>query len=213
MTHYTMAAAELARLRAQMAEPLPVQPDVAAATGHATAMLAALGLTDGSEDTAETPARFVKALAEMTSGLTVDPARHLARTFPAKSDNPGMILVPDIRFTSVCEHHLLPFVGTACVGYLPAPGARIVGLSKLARVVQEYAARPQVQERLGEQVVDAITGTLDTVGAGCVIRSEHSCMTLRGAKAEGAFMVTSHLAGAFRDDATMRGEFLTLARR
>ena len=187
-------------------------PGVEEATGHARAMLAALGLVDGSEDTTDTPARFVKALAEMTAGAHLDPTRHLRVTFPAKSANPGMILVPDVRFTSVCEHHLLPFVGTACVGYIPAAGARIVGLSKLARVVQEYAARPQVQERLGEQVVDAITSTLDTVGAACLIRSEHSCMTLRGAKASGAYMVTSHLSGAFYDNPTVRAEFLTLAR-
>lgn len=181
------------------------------AVGHARQLLAHLGVLDGGESTADTPARFVRALRELTRGVHTDPARHLARTFPPESDDPGMIVVPGVRFVSVCEHHLLPFAGTATVGYLPTPGARIVGLSKLARIVQEYAARPQVQERLGQQIVAALTGRLDTLGAGCVIRSEHSCMTLRGARATGACMVTSHLAGAFRDDPTARAEFLALA--
>ena len=110
-----------------------------------------------------------------------------------------------------CEHHLLPFTGTATIGYLPEPGARIVGLSKLARVTQEYAARPQVQERLGDQIVTAITSNLDTLGAGCVLRAVHTCMTLRGARAAGAEMVTSHLTGRFRTDKAARDEFMVLA--
>jgi len=110
-----------------------------------------------------------------------------------------------------CEHHLLPFTGTATIGYLPEPGARIVGLSKLARVTQEYAARPQVQERLGDQIVTAITSNLDTLGAGCVLRAVHTCMTLRGARAAGAAMVTSHLTGRFRTDKAARDEFMVLA--
>jgi len=110
-----------------------------------------------------------------------------------------------------CEHHLLPFTGTATIGYLPEPGARIVGLSKLARVTQEYAARPQVQERLGDQIVTAITSNLDTLGAGCILRAVHTCMTLRGARAAGAAMVTSHLTGRFRTDKAARDEFMILA--
>lgn len=181
------------------------------AQDHAAALLDALGVPH-TEATARTPARMADALAELTAGLGVDPDRHLAVTFPPEGPDPGMILVTGVPFTSVCEHHILPFTGTAAVAYLPAPGARIVGLSKLARLVNDYAARPQVQERLGEQVVDAITSRLDTLGAGCLIRSQHTCMTLRGAKATGAEMVTSHLAGRFRDDPDTRAEFLSLAR-
>jgi GTP cyclohydrolase I len=179
------------------------------ATVHARAMLAALGISCDGEDTADTPARMVGALLEMTAGLTLDPGRHLAVTFPPPSADPPMVVVPGVPVESVCEHHMLPFTGTATIAYLPA--GRIVGLSKLARVAQEYAARPQVQERLGDQIVAAIDKHLDTLGAACQIRAVHTCMTLRGVRATGAAMVTSHLTGRFRDDAAARGEFLTLA--
>lgn len=179
---------------------------------HARAMLRALGMPCDDDGTGETPGRFVRALVELTAGIRLDPDRHFARTFPPPSANPGMIIVPGIAFTSICEHHLLAFTGTAAVGYVPAPGARVVGLSKLARIVQEYAARPQMQERLGDQIVDAIVGNLDTEGAACIISSVHSCMTLRGARAVGAAMVTSHLRGSFRQDRAMRDEFLELSK-
>ncbi|MBO2461589.1 GTP cyclohydrolase I [Actinomadura violacea] len=178
---------------------------------HARAMFAALGMPCDQEGTTATPDRFVRAMLELTAGLRVDPDRHFARTFPAPSADPGIIIVPGIRFTSVCEHHALAFTGTMAVGYLPRPGAPVVGLSKLARVAREYAARPQMQERLGDQIVQAITRSLDTDGAACVIRSQHSCMTLRGARADGAAMVTSHMRGQFRESAALRNEFLTLA--
>lgn len=177
---------------------------------HARQLLTALDVPE-TESTKNTPLRWVNALAELTAGVGVDPDRHLLVTFPPESDDPGMIVVRGVSFTSLCEHHMLPFTGTATVGYLPAPGARIVGLSKLARVVQEYAARPQVQERLGALVVAAVTTSLDTLGAACVLRAMHSCLTLRGACAVGAEMVTSHLAGAFKDDPTARAEFMSLA--
>jgi GTP cyclohydrolase I len=177
---------------------------------HAIGLLTALGIPD-TEATKDTPRRLVAALEEMTAGLHLNPARHLTVTFPAESPDPGMIVVTGIPFVSLCEHHMLPFTGTATVGYLPAPTARIVGLSKLARLTREYAARPQIQERLGDQITTAITTTLDTLGAACVIRAHHSCLTLRGAQAVGATMVTSHLTGRFRDDPTVRSEFLTLA--
>lgn len=177
---------------------------------HARALLGALRVPD-TESTKDTPGRLAAALTELTAGMWTDPSDHLAVTFPPESDDPGMIVVTGIPFCSMCEHHMLPFTGTATVGYLPAKGARIVGLSKLARVVQGYATRPQIQERLGEQVTTAITSRLDTLGSACVIRASHTCMTLRGARAVGAQMVTSHLAGLFRDDPTVRGEFLSLA--
>jgi GTP cyclohydrolase I len=122
-----------------------------------------------------------------------------------------MIIVPGVPFVSLCEHHLLAFTGTATLAYVPAPGARIVGLSKLARLAREYAARPQVQERLGDQIVQAIARNLNTAGAACIIRSTHTCMTIRGVRAAGAAMVTSHLTGEFRENAAMRAEFLQLA--
>ena len=194
-----------------MTEPL----DLAAAqkhpaTKHAREMLHALGIPCEDEDTAATPARLIRALLELTAGLTANPARHFATTFPAPPGDPGMVVVPGIPFTSICEHHLLPFTGKATLAYLPAPGGRIVGLSKLARVAQEFAARPQVQERLGQQIVSVIDAHLDTRGAACLLTAVHSCMTLRGAKAVGATMVTSHLTGAFRSDAAARAELFQL---
>jgi GTP cyclohydrolase I len=179
------------------------------ATVHARAMLAALGLDCDSEETGDTPARLVGALAELTAGLELDPGRHLAVTFPPPSADPPMVVVPGVPIVSVCEHHMLPFTGTATIAYLPV--GRIVGLSKLARVAQEYAARPQVQERLGDQIVATIDKHLETSGSACMIRAVHTCMTLRGARAAGAAMVTSHLTGRFRDDKAARAEFLTLA--
>lgn len=174
-------------------------------------LLTQLGIPCRDEATEDTPRRFVQAMQELTAGTRVDPTRHLQVTFPPENPDPGLIVATGVPLTSLCEHHLLPFTGTATIGYLPAPNARIVGLSKLARVAQDYAARPQVQERLGQQITDALTGQLHTQGAGCLIRSAHSCMTLRGARATGAEMVTSHLHGLLRSDPTARAEFLTLA--
>jgi GTP cyclohydrolase IA len=189
------------------------EPCASSAEFHIRAALALMGLPCDDESTRDTPGRFVRAYAELTAGLHVDPDRHFARTFPAPSNDPGMIIVPRVPLVSLCEHHLLPFHGTATLAYLPAPGAPVVGLSKLARVAQEYAARPQMQERLGDQIVHAITRNLETVGAACVLSSVHACMTLRGARAIGAAMVTSHLTGQFREDAALRAEFLQLADR
>jgi len=179
------------------------------ATRHARAMMTEFGFDTADEAMVRSPARFVKAMLELTAGMHLDPDRHFAVTFPPPSGDPGMVVVPGIPFVSLCEHHLLTFTGTATVAYLPA--GRIVGLSKLARVVQEYAARPQVQERLGDQITEAIGKNLQTLGAACVLRSVHSCMTLRGARATGAEMVTSHLTGRFRDDPAVRAELMQLA--
>lgn len=126
-------------------------------------------------------------------------AQHLARTFHP---------VGPIDFTSVCEHHILPFTGTAWVAYLPQD--RVVGLSKIPRLVHHYAGRPQIQERLTQQVTAALDTHLATAGSACVIRATHSCMSLRGVRAVGAAMVTSSLTGAFRDDASCRAEFMAL---
>lgn len=187
------------------------QAFLAEAATHARALFSALGIDCANASTQRTPDRFVRALSEMTSGLRLDPTRHLQVLFPAESTNQGIIAAVDVPFVALCEHHVLPFAGRATVAYLPTRGAPIVGLSKLARVVQEYAARPQVQERLGEQVVDALTTHLNPLGAACLIRSDHSCLTLRGAQAHGAVMVTTHLSGEFNIDPGLRAQVLALA--
>lgn len=174
-----------------------VLPDLAIAELHAGAMLTALGIVGDDR----TPGRLVRALHELTAGRNLAPDRHLDVTFPATSNTPGLIIVTDIPFTSVCEHHVLPFTGHATVAYLPRPGARIVGLSKLARLVQEYAARPQVQERLADQIVTALSVGLDSQGAACALRGVHSCMSLRGARTGmSAAMVTVQYTGALETD-------------
>lgn len=180
-----------------MAEEFRFEGKVLEAVRHCRAMLAALGI-DGAHD-GRTPTRYVRALAELTRGLRVDPREHLATQFPPVSAEPGIIVVQGVPFTSVCEHHILPFHGTATVAYLPKPGADIVGLSKLARLVAEYAARPQVQERLTEQVVSAIMDELPAAGAAAVVRGTHTCMGLRGAcTGMTAAMVTTAVAGELR---------------
>lgn len=184
---------------------------LAQATAHARAMFSVLGIACDSASTERTPLRFVEALVEMTRGLHLDPARHLRVQFPPESADQGIIAAVDVPFVALCEHHVLPFSGRATVAYLPRPDAHIVGLSKLARVLQEYGARPQVQERLGGQVVDALARNLDPLGAACLIRSEHACMTQRGARAHGAVMVTTHLTGRFTTDPSLRAQVLALA--
>lgn len=185
--------------------PLGPLPDLAAAETHARIMLNALGITCADEATAKTPHRLVKALAEMTRGLRTDPTEHLSVTFPG--EGAGLVSV-QVPFNSLCEHHLLPVTGRATVAYLPRPGARIVGLSKLARLLHGYAERPQVQERLGQQVVDALMSHLDSAGAACLIRARHACLTHRGVRAGEAAMYTQALAGALATDPQARGEVL-----
>lgn len=181
------------------------------AVNGARTMLAALGI-HGDE---LTPDRLVRALDELTYGRSQDPRRHLAVQFPPTSGEPGPVVVEDVPFTSVCEHHVLPFTGVATVGYLPRPGQPIVGLSKLARLVQEYAARPQVQERLTDQVVTALLDTLNPAGAACAVRGVHSCMTLRGARTgQSAAMTTVQYAGTMGGDPYRRefaGRLVTAA--
>lgn len=185
---------------------------LAEAEAAARALLELLSVDISAEDLTETPSRMVRALAELTAGLRgPDPSDVLDRTFAAPTEHPQMVAMTGIAFTSVCEHHILPFTGTAVVAYLPQPGARIVGASKLARLVTGYAARPQMQERLGEQVTAAIMTRLGAQGAGCVLTADHTCLTLRGARSSSARMITSHLAGCFLDG-VVRSEFMALAR-
>jgi len=157
----------------------------------------------------DTPDRVVRALAEMTSGYQLDPAEVLARQFPDDYDE--MVVVRGVSFHSMCEHHMLGFSGTATVGYLPAPGRGVVGLSKLARLVDLYARRLQVQERLTTQIADAIEEHLEPLGVGVLIAAHHSCMGCRGVRKPEAEMVTSALRGALREKPEARAEFLALA--
>jgi GTP cyclohydrolase I len=178
--------------------------NVAAAERAAAAFLTALGVDLDSEGLADTPARMAQAYAELLT-----PREFRLTTFANGEGYDELVLARDIPIRSVCEHHLLPFVGVAHVGYLP--GERILGLSKLARVVELFAHGPQVQERLTKQIADWLTTHLAPKGVGVVIEAEHLCMTLRGVKAVGATTITSTLLGALRDDARSRGEFFALA--
>ncbi len=157
---------------------------------------------------ANTPSRFAKAFAELTSGYEKDPAAILATTFESDGYD-EIVVVRGIAFTSLCEHHLLPFTGSASVAYLP--GKRVVGLSKIPRLVDCFARRLQVQERMSVEIADAIEKHLETRGVAVVVRGEHSCMKLRGAKSTGE-MVTSVTRGVFRDDAKARDEVMGFLR-
>lgn len=186
--------------------------DVADAEDGVALLLQYLGYDHTAETLRDTPARVVRAYEELTRGQHLDPARHLKRTFPAEdTDHDEVIAVVGIDYVAVCEHHLLPFPGTATVAYKPSPGAPVVGLSKLARVVDEYASRLTMQERITRQVTSALDNHLDTMGSACVLRSRHACMGIRGIRKAGAEMVTSSLTGIFRNDSKARGELLTLA--
>lgn len=164
---------------------------------HVKHLLAALGVDEG-DHTANTPARVAKAWHEMLWGYRDDPGEHLDTTFSAPA-NPGLVMVQGITLTSVCAHHMLPFTGWATVAYRPSPGQRIVGLSKLARVVHGYAARMQVQERIGAQVVEAITGHLNPSGVMCLITATHDCMRLRGVREPAAATTTEAREGLLLD--------------
>jgi GTP cyclohydrolase IA len=181
------------------------QVDPAAAEVAAGDLLRALGLDLADENLAETPRRMAQALIEMTSGRDFE-----LTTFPNDEDYDELVLVRDIPLQSLCEHHVLPFVGRAHVGYLP--GDRILGLSKFARMVDLHARRPQTQERLTKRIADHLQSALRPRGVGVVIEAEHTCMSLRGARAPGARTTTSALFGLLRDDPRSRAEFLALTR-
>lgn len=161
------------------------------------------------EHTANTPDRVARAFIELLAGYTEDPGDHLDRRFPGP-DDAGLVVLQGIRFVSLCAHHLLPFTGTGTVAYLPAPGSPIVGLSKLARLLEGYARRLQTQEVLGSQVVEALDKRLSPIGAACIITAHHACMGIRGVKQPDAVMTTSSLRGAFRDDPSARAELMAL---
>ena len=158
----------------------------------------------------DTPARVARSYRELFAGYEVDPRDYLERTFEEVGGYDELVVLKDIRFVSFCEHHMLPVVGKAHVGYLPTD--RVVGISKLARVVRGYARRPQIQEKMTAEIARAVHEVLRPEGVGVVIEAEHSCMTMRGVDVPGASLTTSHLIGVVRDDPRTREEFMRLAR-
>ncbi len=169
-------------------------------------ILAAVGEDPDREGLLETPARVGRMYAEVFAGLHQDPSQHLKKFFTEKYDD--VVLVRDIRFCSFCEHHLLPFTGKAHIGYLP--NGKVVGLSKLARVVEGIARRPQVQERMTQTVADLIESELNVRGVAVVVEATHSCMTIRGVRKPDSLCVTSAMKGVFRDSQTSRNEIMQL---
>ena len=179
--------------------------DPGAAQVAAADFLTALGIDIDGENVVETPQRMARAYAEMLTVPDFD-----MTTFPNDEGYDELVLVENIPVQSLCEHHMLPFVGVAHVGHLPSD--RILGLSKFARIVDFHSRRPQTQERLTKQIADHLQQSLSPYGVGVVIEAEHTCMSLRGARVAGARTVTSTLYGRLRDDAASRAEFLALAR-
>jgi GTP cyclohydrolase I len=181
-------------------------PDLRRIEHAVRTILSAIGEDPDRPGLTDTPRRVAKMYMEMFSGLKTDPARHLRVTFPETYDE--VVLVRDISFTSMCEHHLLPFTGVAHVAYIPS--GRVTGLSKLARVVEEIARRPQVQERMTEQIADLMEQELETKGVAVVIKAEHSCMAIRGVRKAGTQTVTSALRGLFKTNPSSRAEIMSL---
>ena len=169
-------------------------------------ILIAVGEDPDREGLLETPDRVARMYAEVFSGLHQDPRSYLQKLFTQKYDE--LVLVKDIRFESFCEHHLLPFVGSAHVAYIP--NGRVVGLSKIPRVIDALAKRPQLQERLTEELADLLMGELGAKGVAVVIEASHSCMTIRGVHKPGSSMITSALRGACKNRAATRAEVLSL---
>ena len=173
-------------------------------------LLIAIGEDPARDGLIATPDRVASMYEELFSGLHDDPARHLEVPFAAEHDE--MVMVRDIPFASLCEHHLVPFLGKAHVAYIPAEDGRITGLSKLARLVDGYARRLQVQERMTTQIADAIADVLSPRGVLVVLEAEHLCMSMRGVKKPGTVTVTSSVRGLFRSDVATRAEAMQFIR-
>jgi GTP cyclohydrolase I len=182
--------------------------DLARAEAAVRELLFAVGENPDRDGLKRTPARVARAYAEVFAGLFVDPDAVLETTFD--EDHDELVLVKDIPLYSICEHHLLPWHGSAAIGYIPGEDGRITGLSKLARLVELYARRPQVQERLTSQVADALSRSLLPRGVIVVIQAEHLCMAMRGVRKPGALTVTSAVRGIFQTDSRTRSEALSL---
>ena len=190
------------------AEPQGTSVDLPRVEAAVRELLAAIGEDPERDGLLDTPARVARMYAEVCSGLHDDPRRHLRTTFEANHDE--MIMVRDIAFHSLCEHHLVPFFGRAHVAYIPNEEGRITGLSKLARLTLGYARRPQVQERLTTQIAEGIEEVLAPRGVLVVVEAEHLCMAMRGVRSPGATTVTSAVRGLFRTDVAARAEAMGL---
>ena len=188
----------------------PARPTQAEAEAAVRTLIAWAGDDPDREGVRDTPARVARSYRELFRGYDEDPRLFLERTFEEVGGYSELIVLRDIRVVSVCEHHMLPVVGRAHVGYLPT--SRVVGISKLARVVHGFARRLQIQEKLTAEIAEAIQEVLRPQGVGVVIEAEHSCMTLRGVNTPGSSLTTSRLLGVIRDDPRTRDEFLRLAR-
>ena len=173
-------------------------------------LLIAVGEDPDREGLVETPARVARAYEEVFAGLREDPKVHLEKSF--SENHRELVLVRDIPIYSTCEHHLVPFYGEAHIGYIPGPEGKVTGLSKLARVADMYAKRPQVQERLTAQIADAIVEKLNASAVIVVIECEHLCMAMRGIRKPGATTTTSAVRGGFQNNAASRAEVLSLIR-
>jgi len=184
------------------------QPRIEAAVRE---ILAAIGEDPERDGLLKTPARVARMYAEICGGLHQNPDEHLQTTFEAEHDE--MVMVRDIPMYSLCEHHLAPFIGKAHVAYIPGTDGRVIGLSKFARLVDGYARRPQVQERLTSQIADAMQNSLDPKGVMVVIEAEHLCMSMRGVKQAGSTTVTSAVRGLFRTNVATREEAMRFIQR
>lgn len=174
-------------------------------------ILIAIGEDPDRDGLLDTPARVARMYAEVFAGMRDDPSAHLQVVFEADHDE--MVMVRDIALTSMCEHHLVPFMGKAHVAYIPGPDGRVTGLSKIARLVDAYAKRPQVQERLTAQIADELERTLQPRGVLVVIEAEHLCMSMRGVRKPGSTTVTSAVRGLFRESAATRFEAMRFVTR
>lgn len=186
--------------------PRRTQIDEARIARAVREILAAVGEDPDREGLLETPARVARMYAELFSGLREDPRTHLRKFFAEEYDE--VVLVRDISFNSMCEHHMLPFMGHAHIGYLP--NGRVIGLSKLARVVEAVARRPQVQERMTETIANLLLEELEAKGVAVVIEATHTCMTIRGIRKPGSLCVTSAMKGIFRSNLSSRSEVMNL---
>jgi GTP cyclohydrolase IA len=191
------------------AKPTAIAPfDSERAEAAIRELLIAIGEDPDREGLVNTPARVARAYRESFEGLQQDPTEVLTTIFDEGHDE--MVLVRDISFASFCEHHLLPFMGTASVGYIPNDSGEITGLSKLGRLVEVFARRPQVQERLTTQIADALEKNLNPRGVIVVVQAEHLCMSIRGVRKPGALTVTSAVRGQFRTSVATRSEAMSL---
>ena len=184
------------------------RPTTEEAEAAVRTLLRLAGEDPDREGLRDTPRRVVRSYKELFGGYGVDPVALLERTFEEVQGYDEMVLLRDVRLESYCEHHMVPIIGRCHIGYLPR--SRVVGISKLARVVDAYSKRLQIQERLTVQIADTIDQVLQTRGVGVVIEAGHQCMSTRGVHKPGVSMVTSRLTGAFRDDASTRREFLSM---